>query len=68
MNKWEKEDYARLKQQELSGNCMTMDGLRLICRANDFDPEKIGRHFLECLARYKRKGEARIGFEFRSDN
>ena len=30
---------------------LTPDGLRFICQANDYDPEKIGRHMLEVMAR-----------------
>lgn len=41
------EDYQRLKEIERSGHVLTMDGLRFIIAANDGDPDKIGKYFLE---------------------
>ena len=32
-----------------NGRILTLDGLRLIYQANDYDAEKIGQHFLEVL-------------------
>ncbi|MDE7267944.1 MAG: hypothetical protein K2N89_10810 [Lachnospiraceae bacterium] len=34
-----------------NGRILTPDGLWFICQANDYDPEKIGRHMLEVMAR-----------------
>ena len=31
------------------------DGLRFICEANSYDPEAIGKHMLEALARIQGK-------------
>ena len=36
------------------GSVLTFDGLELIIRACDFDPEKIGRHILEAYWKQKR--------------
>ncbi len=44
-------DYEQLCRDRNSGRILTPDGLRLICEANDYDPEKIGRHFLAVLER-----------------
>ena len=41
-------EYQRLERQ---GRLLTPEGLRLICEANGMDPEKIGKHMLEVLAR-----------------
>ena len=41
------EDYQRLKEIERSGHVLTTDGLRFIIAANDGDPDKIGKYFLE---------------------
>ena len=43
------EDYRKLCEARDHGRLLTPDGLRFICAANDYDPEKIGRHFLEVL-------------------
>jgi len=43
------DDYMLLRKQRDEGKLLTPDGLRFICEANDFDPEKIGKHFLEVL-------------------
>ena len=32
------------------------NGLRLICAALDYDPEKIGKHMLEMLAKFRDEG------------
>ena len=36
---------------EKSGVIKSLEEVRFICEANDMDPEKIGRHFLEVLPR-----------------
>ncbi len=43
------EDYRKLCEARDRGRLLTPDGLRFTCEANDYDPEKIGRHFLEVL-------------------
>ncbi len=40
----------------LYGRILTPDGLRLICAALDYDPEKIGKHMLEMLAKFRSEG------------
>ena len=49
LTKAEIEDYRKLCYARDHGRLLTPDGLRFICSANDYDPEKIGRHFLELL-------------------
>lgn len=49
-------DYMRLKQLEREGHLLSVDALRLIVRACDYDPEKVGKHFLEVYARWKKAG------------
>lgn len=44
-------EYIRLCQQRDEGKILTPDGLHFICEANGYDPEKIGKHFLEVLPR-----------------
>ncbi len=51
MTKKQIEDYEQLCRDRNSGRLLTPDGLRFICEANNYDPEAIGRHFLETLAR-----------------
>ena len=45
------EDYEQMCRNRNNGRLLTPDGLRFICEANNYDPEAIGRHFLETLAR-----------------
>ena len=45
------EDYEQMCRDRNNGRLLTPDGLRFICEANSYDPEAIGRHFLETLAR-----------------
>ena len=51
MTKKQIEDYEQLCRDRNSGRLLTPDGLRFICEANNYDPEAIGQHFLETLAR-----------------
>ena len=44
-------DYEQLCRDRNNGRLLTPDGLRFICEANGYDPEAIGRHFLELLAK-----------------
>lgn len=44
-------DYEQLCRDRNNGRLLTPDGLRFICEANGYDPEAIGRHFLEVLAK-----------------
>jgi len=44
-------DYEQLCRNRNNGRLLTSDGLRFICEANNYDPEAIGWHFLETLAR-----------------
>ena len=44
-------DYEQLCLDRNNGLLLTPDGLRFICEANNYDPEAIGRHFLEVLTK-----------------
>ena len=49
-----KKEYHKLieyRKQVTSGHILTVEGLRFICNAYNMDPEKIGLHMLETLAR-----------------
>ena len=45
----EYEEFQKYLHNKNNGRILTPDGLRLICQANDYDAEKIGKHFLEVL-------------------
>ena len=49
ISKKQYEDYERLCHDRKNGRLLTPDGLRLICSANGYDAEAIGKHFLELL-------------------
>ena len=52
----EYERYHKYQIYRLYGRILTPDGLRLICAALDYDPEKIGKHMLEMLAKFRNEG------------
>jgi hypothetical protein len=52
----EYERYQKYQIDRLYGRILTPDGLRLICAALDYDPEKIGKHMLEMLAKFRSEG------------
>ena len=41
---------------KLHGRILTPDGLRVVCAGLDNDPEKIGIHMLEMLAKFRNEG------------
>lgn len=42
-------DYDKLCHERNNGRLFTSDGIRFICESYNYDPEKIGQHFLELL-------------------
>lgn len=52
----EYEAYQQYQTDKLHGRILTPDGLRLICAGLDNDPEKIGIHMLETLAKFRNEG------------
>ena len=48
----EYEQFRQYRRDEQSGRLLTPDGLRIICAANNNDPEQIGLHFLNVLANF----------------
>lgn len=50
------EEYRRYREDLQHGRVLTPDGLRFICNANDMDPEKVGKHFLDQYAKFKAEG------------
>lgn len=47
----EYEEFQKYLHDKHNGRVLTPDGVRFICQANDYDPEKIGKHMLETLAK-----------------
>ncbi len=45
----EYEEWLKYKEERAKGHVLMPDTIRFICEANSFDPEKIGRYFLEIL-------------------
>ncbi len=48
----EYEKYQQYQTDKLHGRVLTPDGLRIVCAGLDNDPEKIGIHMLEMLAKF----------------
>lgn len=44
------------RDDRLHGRVLTPDGLRFICASLDNDPEKIGKHMLEMLVKFRSEG------------
>ena len=59
ITKKQMEEYEKLKRDRDNGRLLTPDGLRFICEANGYGPEKIGKHFLEVLPRVLQKENSR---------
>ena len=57
ISKKELEDYRQLCKSRDNGRILTPDGLRVICEGLNRDPEAIGKHMLEALARMQNNGE-----------
>lgn len=55
ISKKEYEDYRKLCYDRDHGRILTSDGLRLICESYNKNPEAIGKHLLETLARIESK-------------
>ena len=53
------EDYNKLCEDRTYGRILTPDGLRMICEANNYDPEAIGKQMLKTYAKFKNKGVSR---------
>ncbi len=51
----EYEEFQKYKEDKIYGRVLTSDGLRLICAAENYDPEAIGKRMLEALAKIKRE-------------
>lgn len=50
------EEYEKFRRDRDNGRVLTPDGLRIICAGLDNDPEKIGIHMLEMLAKFRNEG------------
>lgn len=50
------EEYRKYRDDLIHGRVLNPDGLKTICAANDNDPEKIGKHFLEVLTKFRSEG------------
>lgn len=51
----EYEEFQKYKEDKLYGRVLTPDGLRLICAAENYDQEAIGKRMLEALAKIGRE-------------
>lgn len=58
LHKIEEQVYRKITRDIAAGRILTPDGLRIICEANDFDPMRIGLHFLEMNHRFQHQKEA----------
>ncbi len=56
ISKKEYEKYQQYQTNKLHGRILTPDGLRIVCASFDNDPEKIGKHMLEMLAKFRSEG------------
>lgn len=48
------EAYMKMLRDKEEGRLLTPDGLRMICSAHEYDPEKIGVHMLTVLANWNK--------------
>ena len=52
----EYEEWQKYKAEKAEGHVLLPDTVRFICEANEMDPEKIGIHMLEILAKLQNQG------------
>ena len=50
----EYEEFQKYKEDKLYGRVLTSDGLRLICAAENYEPEDIGKRMFQALAKIGR--------------
>ena len=46
-------EYKQMCHDRDHGRLLTPDGLRFVCASHNYDPEEIGRHFLEVLGGFE---------------
>ena len=56
ITKKEYEKYQQDQTDKLHSRILTPDGLRVVCAGLDNDPEKIGIHMLEMVAKFRNEG------------
>ena len=56
MTKEQIAEYEYLTREKANGRLLTADGIVFICKANNYDAEAIGKHFLELLPKLKQQG------------
>ena len=61
------EAYQQYQTDMLHGRILTPDGLRVLCASLDNDPEKIGKHMLEMLAKFRSEGLFNVVVEDETD-
>ena len=49
-------EYEKYQTNKLHSRILTPGGLRVVCAGLDNDPEKIGKHMLERLAKFRNEG------------
>lgn len=54
MTKAQEKEYRQFLSDRQNGRILTPDGLRFICQANEYGPEKIGLHMLTVLANWNK--------------
>lgn len=59
MTKEQIAEYEYLVKEKINGRLLTADGIELICAANNYDAEAIGKHFLDLLPKIKQGGGAK---------
>ena len=64
----EYEAYQQYQTDKLYGRILTPDGLRIVCASLDNDPEKIGKHMLEMLVKFRNEGLFDIVVEDETDD
>ena len=52
----EYEACQQYQTDKLYGRILTPDGLRIVCASLDNDPERIGKHMPEMLAKFRSEG------------
>lgn len=55
ITKKELEEYRQMCYDKNNGRILTPEGIRFICETHNYEPEAIGKYFLEILSQMQNK-------------
>ena len=56
LTKEQQKEFEEFQLNKIYGRNLSPEGLKLVCEGLENNPEAIGKHFLEVLAKFRREG------------